>query len=133
MIIKVKNFNMRQIAESGECFRWKKTGEDEYVGVIFGKVCYVSQKENVVTYDGVSESEFMWYFDLERDYEKIWRYYSNDLVLQEAIRCGSGIRILNQDKFETLISFIISANNNIPRIKKSVESLARMFGKHIYG
>jgi len=133
MIIEVKNFEISQIAESGECFRWRMLDENEYVGVIFGKVCHVSQNENFVEFDGVSEEEFRHYFDLGRDYEEIHRYYSKDPILQEAIRCGTGIRILNQDKFETLISFIISANNNIPRIKKSVEALARGFGKKIEG
>jgi len=133
MKIEVKDFDIAQIAESGECFRWRKVAENEYVGVIYGKVCRVAQKENVVTFDGVSEEEFSRYFDLEQDYSEIQRRYKSDPVLVEAIKCGNGIRILNQEPFETLISFIISANNNIPRIKNSVEALARNFGKKING
>lgn len=131
MTIQIKNFEISQIAESGECFRWRILEENKYAGVIFGKVCYVSQNGNLVEFDGVSEEEFRHYFDLERDYAEIQQYYTNDSILQEAIRYGNGLRILNQDKFETLISFIISANNNIPRIKKSVEALASRFGKQI--
>lgn len=133
MKIEVRDFNIAQIAESGECFRWRKVGESDYVGVICGKICRVRQRENMVEFEGVLEGEFRKYFDLERDYSAIQHYYKEDPILAEAIRCGSGIRILNQEKFETLISFIISANNNIPRIKNSVEALAKRFGKQIEG
>lgn len=131
MRLKVDHFDIAQIAESGECFRWRKIDDCEYVGVIGNSVCRVKQCDNMVEFDGISETEFRRYFDLERDYSEIQKYYEKDNVLAEAMWCGNGIRILNQDKFETLISFIISANNNIPRIKKSVEALSKGFGKHI--
>lgn len=133
MKIEVKNFEISQIADSGECFRWRKIGESEYVGVIYGKICRISQQGNIVNFEGISEDEFRWYFDLEHDYSQIQSYYEKDPILSEAMQCGNGIRILNQEKFETLISFIISANNNIPRIKNSVETLAKRFGKRIDG
>jgi len=133
MKIEVNHFDINQIADSGECFRWRKVGESEYVGVIGGKVCRVTQNGNIVDFVGISEDEFRWYFDLDRDYAVIQQYYAKDPILKDAMSCGKGIRILNQDKFEILISFIISANNNIPRIKNSVEALAKRFGKHIEG
>lgn len=127
----VKDFNIQQIAESGQCFRWNKIGELKYRGIIGQNVCEIEQIGNEVEVLGISEEEFKRYFDIFRDYGKIKNFYSDDDILKEAIRCGGGIRILNQDKFEVLISFIISANNNIPRIKKSVEAISRRFGKNI--
>lgn len=120
-----------QIAESGQCFRWNKIGNMEYRGVFNGSVCEVKQIGDEVFASGVTEKEFLNYFDIESDYSKVKNFYSDDIILKEAIKHGEGIRILNQDKFEVLISFIISANNNIPRIKKSVEAISRKYGKKI--
>jgi len=128
----VSDFNIEQIAESGQCFRWNKISNMNYRGIINGKVTEVNQIGNKVSFSGITEDEFIYYFDLERDYSKIKKHYKKDPILKEAISFGEGIRILNQDKFETLISFIISANNNIPRIKKSVEAISKTYGKHIF-
>lgn len=130
--MKVKDFNIEQIAESGECFRWNKVSDMSYRGIVNGKVCDVVQKGDEVTFTGFTPDEFIEYFDLSRDYSKIKALYRNDEILKKAISFGEGIRVLNQDNFETLISFIISANNNIPRIKKSIDKISKKFGKHIY-
>ena len=130
--MKMKDFNIEQIAESGECFRWNKIGDMKYRGIVNGKVCDVIQNGDEVEFTGFSKEEFYEYFDLGRDYSKIKELYKDDEILRKAISFGEGIRILNQDKFETLISFIISANNNIPRIKKSIDKISKKFGKNIY-
>ena len=129
--MKIKDFNIMQIAESGECFRWNKIADMNYIGIVNGKVCNVAQKGDEVKFTGFTEEEFFEYFDLGRDYSKIKGLYKDDEILSKAISFGEGIRILNQDKFETLISFIISANNNIPRIKKSIDKISKKFGRHI--
>lgn len=127
----INDFDIEQIAESGECFRWNKI-KDKYYSCIIGKdYCEVWQEGNNVEFSGISQEKFNHYFDLERDYSKIKEYYMNDEILKKAIGFGEGIRILNQDKFETLISFIISANNNIPRIRKSVEKISKKYGDEI--
>ena len=132
MKLKLQDFNIQQIAESGQCFRWNKFAENKYVGEIMGGVCIVEQNGEEVTFDSnLPDDVIKHYFDLERDYSKIKEFYKNDEILSKAIKHGEGIRILNQEKFETLISFIISANNNIPRIKKSVEKIAEKYGKKI--
>jgi len=133
MKFKVSDFNIRQIAESGQCFRWNKVDEMRYRGIIGDSVCEIVQVDDVVEVFGINEAEFIKYFDIGRNYEEIKRFYSSDEILSKAMCLGEGIRILNQDKFETLISFIISANNNIPRIKKSVEDISRRFGRKIFG
>ena len=132
MKLKLKDFNIQQIAESGECFRWNKLTDNKYVGVIMGGVCIVEQEGEEVTFDSnLPDETIKHYFDLSRDYSKIKEFYKNDGILERAIKYGEGIRILNQEKFETLISFIVSANNNIPRIKKSVEKISEKYGKEI--
>lgn len=133
--LQIADFNIEQIALSGQCFRWNKVDNKNYVGVFLGHVCEVEQNGNKITFKGLSDEEFndfgVGYFDLKRDYKKIQESYKDDEILKNAIKFGEGIRILNQDEFETLISFIISANNNIPRIKKSIEKICEKYGQKI--
>ena len=127
----VNDFNIEQIAESGQCFRWNKVSNMKYRGIIGNGVCEIEQSGNEIEVKGIDEETFTNYFDMKRDYGEIKGFYKDDEILAEAIKLGDGIRILNQDKFEVLISFIIPANNNIPRIKKSVEAISRKYGKKI--
>jgi len=128
----VKDFDIKQIADSGECFRWNKIDENKYRGIIYNNVCEVTQNGNEILIDGIEDIDLINnYFDLTRDYGQVKEFYKADGILKKAMDFGYGIRILNQDKFETLISFIISANNNIPRIKKSVEKISQKYGKKI--
>lgn len=131
----VVNFNIKQIVECGQCFRWDKISEMNYVGVAFGKVIEVSQNEDTVTIENTNKEDFenIWikYFDLERDYAKIKKELYNDEILRKSIDYGYGIRILNQEPFELLISFIISARNSIPSIKKTIKKISERWGKEI--
>ena len=131
-----KDFNSEHIFECGQCFRWNKQGSDSYVGVIKDSVIEVIEKEDEVIFRGVSNRELKdivtEYFNLDVDYTKMKEELSNiDEFLKTSIEYGNGIRILKQDIFETIISFIISANNNIPRIKKIIENISRVYGKEI--
>lgn len=128
----IDDFDIKQLADSGECFRWNKIDENKYRGIFCNSVCEVTQNGNEVLIDGIEDIDLInEYFDLTRDYKKIKEFYQQDEILKDAMKFGYGIRILNQDKFETLISFIISANNNIPRIKKSIEKISEKYGKKI--
>ena len=92
------------------------------------------EKELVVDCSSKEEFEQIWkpYLDLERDYGKIKeKLVQNDEVMKRAVAFGSGIRILKQDLWETILSFIISQNNNIPRIKGCIEKLSDLFGKEM--
>jgi len=132
MKLNIDNFDIKQIADSGECFRWNKIDDNKYRGVIFNNICEVTQNGNEVLFDGIDDIELInRYFDLTRNYGEIKEFYKDDEILKDAMKFGYGIRILNQDKFEALISFIISANNNIPRIKKSIEKISAKYGKKI--
>ncbi len=132
----VKDFDTDHILDCGQCFRWEKEPDGSYVGTAFGRVMrtsYDDEQQTICMY-GTTEEDFhdIWrrYFDLDRDYSVIKKTLAeDDDVMAKAIQYGSGIRILNQEKWETLLSFIISQNNNIPRIKRCINSLAENFGE----
>jgi N-glycosylase/DNA lyase len=130
----VKDFELKHIFDCGQCFRWNENKDGSYTGVAYGRAVQVIKKGNdVYIKGGKVEDEGFWrkYFDLERDYGEIKRSLSEDEVLKEAIKHGEGIRILNQEPFEIVISFIISANNRIPMIKKAVENISKNYGNKI--
>ena len=135
-IIENNTFNLKDIFDCGQCFRWNMNEDGSYVGVVAHNVIKVWKKDNKIYFKSNGEDnlkEFVtYYFDLDRDYEKIKAKLSKiDNNMKEAIKYGSGIRILNQDLWETIISFIISANNNIPRIKGIIERMSQKFGNEI--
>lgn len=131
----VKNFNIKQILECGQCFRWEKKSDTDYIIIAFGRVIEVVQEGDIVTILNTNEDDFknIWisYFDLERDYSKIKEELSKDEILRKSVDYGYGIRILNQESFELLISFIVSARNSIPSIKKTIKKISERWGEEI--
>lgn len=135
-------FDPVHIFECGQCFRWNRLPGDSvlYTGVAAGRVLAVSAAQGpagkVITLANTDLRgyEAFWknYFDFERDYTPIRHALSaKDDYLKEAAAFGSGIRILRQEPFETLLSFILSSNNNIPRIKGCIEKLAAAYGEKV--
>lgn len=133
----MENFDPKHIFECGQAFRWTVEEDDSYTIVAYGKVLNIKKEDNDIIFSNTNLDDFnnIWYryFDLARDYNLIKNELSKDLILKEAISFGEGLRILNQEPFETIISFIISANNQIPRIKKSIDLIARTYGERIDG
>ncbi len=131
----LRDFNLKHIFDCGQCFRFNEVSENTYFGIAKGKALLISQSEDAITLYDTCEDDWnnIWfdYFDLSRDYGKIKSRLSEDKIMEEAISYGSGIRILNQDLWEAVISFIISASNNIPRIKGIIERFCENFGKRI--
>ena len=130
------SFNLRDIFECGQCFRWNIEEDGSYTGVFGRNVLNVKKQNNAILFKGICEGDIIPtiidYFDLERDYELIKNKLEKvDNNMKESIKYGTGIRILNQDLWETIISFIISANNNIPRIKGIIERLSENYGDKI--
>jgi len=132
----VRDFDLDHIFDCGQCFRWEKRAAGGYFGVACGKTALIEYDadEETLKISGANEEDFhnIWrgYLDLNRDYGLIKKELAAaDDVIAGAIEYGSGIRILNQEKWETLVSFIISQNNNIPRIKKCINSLAQTLGE----
>lgn len=131
----IKDFNPKHIFECGQCFRWILEDDNSYTAIAYGKLINVKKEDNNIIFSNTNMEDFKntWfnYFDLGRDYDEIKRELSRDPILKEAISFGDGLRILNQEPFETTISFIISANNQIPRIKKAVELISNDLGDYI--
>ena len=132
----IKSFELKDIFDCGQCFRWNKEEDNSYTGVFEENVLNVKKQNGTVIFKGICKNNIKdtveYYFDLNRDYEKIKETLSNiDENLKTSVAYGSGTRILNQDLWETIISFIISANNNIPRIKGIIERLSKKYGKEI--
>jgi len=133
-IMGVPDFDLVRIFECGQCFRWNADEDGSYTGVAFGKAAKIRKAgKSVFISGGADDFESVWYdyFDLGRDYKKIRRSLGVDDYMKLATKHGAGIRILRQDKWEALCSFIISQCNNIPRIKKIVAAMCEQFGERI--
>lgn len=134
---KQESFNLVHIFECGQCFRWNKLEDNSYLGVINNAVINVKEDNGKIIFTGKTNGGNLkdivnYYFDLDTNYSEYKKVLSNvDNYLKESIKFGNGIRILRQDLWECIISFIISANNNIPRIKKIIENLSKEYGKKI--
>lgn len=130
-----KSFKVRDIFECGQCFRWNEEPDGSYTGIFGHNVLNVKEEKDIVITgicDGNIEDICKKYFDLDRNYEEIKETLSLvDDNMKESIKYGEGIRILNQDLWEMIISFIISANNNIPRIKGIIERMSAKYGQEI--
>ncbi|MCI8355606.1 MAG: 8-oxoguanine DNA glycosylase [Lachnospiraceae bacterium] len=126
-------FSLRQIGESGQCFRLMRTGENGYSLIAFGKYLEAQQRGNeIIFYCSEKEYEKIWkgYFDLDADYEAIITSVdSGDTYLRQAVSYGKGLRILRQDLWEMIVSFIISQQNNIRRIRKCIETICERYGE----
>ncbi len=135
-IPKIDTFCSQHIFECGQCFRWNKELDGSYTGVFKNNVLNVKEQSNQIIFYGICEGNIekvvTEYFDLNRDYENMQKELSNvDDNVKQSISYGKGIRLLNQDLWETIISFIISANNNIPRIKGIIERISKQYGNKI--
>ena len=136
IIKNVNSFELKDIFDCGQCFRWNEEQDGSYTGVFKGNVLIVRKDGKDVYFKGICIDDIKKivenYFDLNRDYEKIKNELSLiDENMKISTKYGKGIRILNQDLWETIISFIISANNNIPRIKGIIERLSQKYGNEI--
>lgn len=133
---KIPNLDLTQTAKSGQCFRWKKLAENKYNVIAYDHAVNITQNATDFTLD-CDESEWneIWkpYLDLETDYGAIGTIInsSDDEHLKQAFAFGSGIRILRQDLWEMIVTYLISQNNNIKRITASVDMLCRKYGSRI--
>lgn len=150
----LKDFKLSHILENGQCFRWDRIEEQDdsaFIGVVSNNVFKISEKEKEIlgndnlevikltdiyietTMEETAAKKFLEeYFNLSENYEDIKKKYSENYEsLKKATEFAYGLRILKQDEFETIISFIISANNNIKRIKKIINNISMKCGKKI--
>ena len=131
----ITSFDICQTLECGQCFRWQKTAENTYYGIAFGKSLTISQQgTTLIFYCAQTDFDSLWcdYFDLNTDYDQIRKETAQiNPLLDNIQKVTGGIRILHQDSWETLCSFILSQNNNIPRIKGIIQRLCENFGEEI--
>lgn len=132
----IDSFEPKDIFDCGQCFRWNQQEDGSYMGVVGENVLNVKKENKKIIIQGIGKDNLQKvveeYFDLTRDYAKIKEELAQiDENMKNSIQYGQGIRILNQDLWETIISYIISANNNIPRIKGIIERLAKKYGNKI--
>lgn len=131
-----EDFEPKHVFECGQCFRWLREEDGSYTGVVQGKVINVKKENDLIIFDNTNKEDFenIWfdYFDLGRNYGEIKKQLKvMDEYLEKATEFGKGIRILQQDGWEMLISFIISANNRIPMIQRAINNLSERYGKFI--
>lgn len=136
IIENAKNFVLAETLDCGQAFRWSLS-DGVWEGIAGGKLRRLSQNGDAITIYDCDETEFndfyKPYFDLERDYGNIVNAISENEILKSATEIAGGIRILRQEPWETLCSFIISQNNNIPRIKGIIDRLCENFGDRVEG
>lgn len=135
-------YNLGKTLECGQCFRWERVAKsryaEEYIGVAYGHLISVASDGDELLIFNCTADEyeiiFKHYFGIDEDYDKIDSEIlasCDNPTLAMAQQCGRGIRILHQEAWETVCSFIISQNNNIPRIKKIIEALSSSLGEKV--
>lgn len=134
----VNDFTLSQILECGQCFHFDKLDEEVYEVVAFGRAVKMEQTDKMLRIYGSSMEDYegIWklYLDMDNDYGLIKQsVIKADGALKTAVDEKSGIHILNQDFFETLISFIVSQNKSIPQIKQCVKNISHRFGDEVIG
>lgn len=130
----IQYFDLQQTADSGQCFRMNRISQRHYSVISRGRYLEIAQNGSTFTFDCPDEDFPFWhhYFDLETDYSRfISSIRKKDTYLQNAAVAGSGIRILNQDPWEMILTFILSQQKTIPKIKEAVEALSRSYGTEI--
>ena len=133
----VTDFSLKYTLESGQSFRWNKR-DDAYYGVVEERILKISQQGTVLHVESSAnedETTFLpylrHYLDLERDVPKLLAEVDNDAYIHRTIQTLWGMRILNQELWETIISFILSQNNNVSRIRGIIRRLSERYGKKL--
>ncbi len=137
ILLKKSCFDLALTLDCGQAFRWVKINENQWHGVAFSKALTLTQTPESIIFENTTKEDFenIWteYFDLERDYDVLCDRFKADEHIKKAVAECYGIRLLKQEPWEALCSFIISANNNIPRIKGIIDRLCRLLGDDLGG
>ncbi len=135
MKVEIKDFIPEHTFECGQCFRWDKQPDGSFIGVANSQAVRISAAGSTVEIEGITPEDYesFWkrYLDADRDYSAVKNAVNINEAMDKAVNFGSGIRILRQDFFEALISFIISQRSSIPKIKSCVNKLCKLCGEKI--
>ncbi len=131
----VKCFNLPLTLDCGQAFRWREQEDGSWSGVVKGEFLNIKKDGDTVILKNTTKKAYdeIWshYFDFDKDYEKICQTLKNDSLLSGTVDEYYGIRILNQDSWEALCSFVISQQNNIKRIKGIIDRLCENYGEYV--
>lgn len=134
-VTEISGLSLPETLDCGQCFRWKADENGNWRGVVKGIYGNIRPEKDGITFIGADEKQFdeVWfdYFDFGRDYDSLKSDFGANEMLREACEFAPGIRVLHQEPWEAFITFIISQNNNIARIKGIVERLCAAFGEEI--
>ena len=138
LLSEVSCLNLDETLDCGQCFRFERQDDGSYKGIVRATPLHIHQLgENTFFLEGTTQEEFetIWYdyFDLSLDYEQLKKRYQEDETMRRALRYAPGIRVLRQEPWEALCTFIISQNNNSPRIKGIVARFCEAFGTPLPG
>lgn len=135
MIVEINDFVPEHTFDCGQCFRWEKQDDGSYIGIANSQAVRISARGSTVNIEGITAEDYerFWkrYLDADRDYSAIKNAVNINNTMDNAVKFGNGIRILRQDFFEALISFIISQRSSIPKIKTCVNKLCSLYGDEI--
>lgn len=130
-----EDFSLSDTLDCGQCFRWYSLDSNTYTGVVAKKHLTIIEKDNRIILKNTSKTDFenLWknYFDLGTDYTTIKKSFDSNEILLQSTHFAPGIRVLRQEGWEALCSFIISQNNNLKRIKGIVKALCEKFGEKL--
>ena len=132
--IKINNLNLDKIYDSGQVFNWYKEKDGSFTIISKDRLINLKHGKNDILKTKYDKFDEFWenYFDLNKDYNEIFKTFpKDDIHLEKALEYGSGLKLLNQDIFEIIITFIISANNNMKRIRSSIHKLSKNYGKFL--
>ncbi|MGI5888155.1 MAG: DNA-3-methyladenine glycosylase family protein [Oscillospiraceae bacterium] len=131
--LRYTDYSLDATLDCGQCFNFSRNPDGSWTGVALERQLTLAQKDGEIVYEGVSEgvflAEYVRYLALDDDYSGIKSILAKDEVLREAIGYAPGIRIMHQPFWNTLLSFIVSQNNNIPRIKGILSRLCSGWGR----
>ena len=129
--LELENFSLKDSINCGQFFRFEEVAKDKFLIFTRNKSCYIEQcgKKLIVTQSNCGVDFWKSFLNFDKDYKSLLNGFRGDILLEKLIKLCGGIRILKQDPFETLLSFIISANNNISRIKSIIKTFCENFGE----
>ena len=135
MILKVNNFNIKDTITCGQIFRFEEESNGSFTVILSDRVINIKEEKNniIVTSNNEDnlENVIKEYFDLEFDYESINNALSKNKEIEEVVNSCNGLKMINEPRFEVIISYILSSNNRVPQIKKALDNISKEYGKKV--
>ena len=136
MIIKANNINLKDTITCGQIFRFEEENDNSYTVILSDRIINIKQNKDELIVKSSNENNLeniiIKYFDLDYDYERINKeLIKTDSNNIDIINSCKGLKMINEPKFETIISYILSSNNKVPQIKKALDNISKTYGKRV--